>query len=553
MSSSEPTDTAQAWPRPHGTLIVEAPPGVDIHVADGGYTPVMRGADRVQQDLPPGVYIVRWNAAGRVESRTVMLGPGRVETVTGGRFSLGSAPPSASPDAGPHSHAQYQAARRASAAEDGPQSDSEVVVFIRAADRRTRSDPARSIRLTNLSDTAMRSGDLEGLPLRLERDGEDVEEGWAARRYRVSPGLFRLIYTTSEQRVAAQTVYAMPGRRTVVFLKYGATTVCKGEGETLSLTRHRGVDPTETTMVSRPLDQAIDWEDDELRLADILLHILTGGRGPLSRKLVDDLCAPQTDPYLKLYGAAALTHRLGSGRTAQTSGQPNSWEIEALEDGRGAAPWQGEAAERLLDSMPGGFPWPDVACLRWRLQALGRANPNMAEPDRLAAPPMLACAWSWASSHSTTRPEVTPLTGALAEAASGRLDAEPWLVWRTTPPRQARRAASAPIATSEQLEGQVSAFFAEVQKLAPARAEAPSAFGARLDPEIAQALSPQAQATVQTALAMSAGALPHETVTPSALLAGALGLPAQALSSQIEDTLAELSQAVGAKDGMAEL
>ncbi|MET7243485.1 hypothetical protein ABZT49_08960 [Methylobacterium sp. EM32] len=60
-----------------GRLLVEAPLGVEISVADGALREVASGVTRLDQTLGEGVYAIKTTAAGRVQQKIVRIREGQ--------------------------------------------------------------------------------------------------------------------------------------------------------------------------------------------------------------------------------------------------------------------------------------------------------------------------------------------------------------------------------------------------------------------------------------------------------------------------------------------
>ena len=307
---SPPTDAKTDIAEP--TLIADGAPGVDIMIIDSHFRPVARGVTKLETRLPEGVYTVRFSAAGRAEDKPVRLLPiARPLVVEGGRFAIGSAPPSASSDAAELEHIQASAV--STLTQNAPQRGyDELVVFVRAPGA-TRADASRSIRLFDAKDVAVRSKDDD--EVEAEQILSENEHGWAARQYSVRAGVYRLHYETNTRKLVEQTVYVFPRRRTFAFLKYGHAVEFAREDNGYKQVRRRGIDPAQTTLVSAGTSNSKPDADD-LRLADILLHALGSSSVGLDQKLIAKLAEPGTCPYLKLYASAVLIRRLESATCA---------------------------------------------------------------------------------------------------------------------------------------------------------------------------------------------------------------------------------------------
>jgi hypothetical protein len=302
----------------------------------------------------------------------------------------------------------------------------ELVVFVRAPDA-TRADVARSIRLFDAKDVAIRSSG----ELKVDEVLQEKEHGWAARRYSVHAGIYRLSYETVNRKTVEQTVYVFKGRRTFAFLKYGQALELVPETDGFRQARRRGIDPAQTTLISAEASDTNPSPDD-LRLGDILLHALVSDEVGIDQNLVQRLAEPGACPYLKLYASVVLILRR---EQLESDGDPN----EAAEQFEQTSPqipptWLEETSDKLLRSMPQEQAWPDAQCCGWRLAALTQNRFSIDTNDALAAPPMLDCTWRWAVAHSFDSAKALPSVGTFRSASTARVQVAPWLVWRSAAP-----------------------------------------------------------------------------------------------------------------------
>lgn len=520
MSISKPDRTSP--PSVESRLIVRAPSGVMIEVFDAAFLPVESGVGLGELDLalPDGLYTIRFTAAGQSQEQIVRLLPiAKPLVINGGDFALQSASPSTTPDVSPHERGQAAAVAGLSALSGRGEHAQEIVIFVRAPDLRTRADVSRSLRLVDLDGAPMRSRDEEAL------SAAALAQGYAARRYSVPAGIFGLRFDTFTRRRVQQTVYAWPRRRTFAFVEYGSIPVNERHGERFRRVRRRGIDPARTVLISTRSDQSAPTQE-ALRVADILLHAVRNVGDFLDPVIVDQ--AQQSGcPFLALYAAAAIASRMELSMASAEVRWPNASRLRK--------DWEAKTAEDLLANLPRGS-WPDGLCLEWRLSTLSESKSS--SKGALVAPPLLDCAWRWASARSVSFADAMAPSSAFYGAARAREPAGPWLVWRTAQALTSK--GPDPIGP----DGLDKAIEAVTDRLGLSGIKADKN---ELQPEyqlitdsISAKLSPAARLTanaVQT-LAMSGSAT--GPIDPAAL-AGFMGLPAAELSSQLSATFAELS------------
>ncbi len=402
-SSASPENAAGSG-REAGTLRVTAPIGVEIEVSDGEFAKIANGSQTLQCELNPGVYFVKWSAAGRVESKTVSVRSGRTTDVRGGDFSLGSAPPYAAEKASSLEREQFEAVGKAIVGSP-PGRDAEILIIVRSDDERPTSDVARSIRLADRQGDDMRSAD------HLSAEVADPARQLAVRRYKVPPGAYLIRYEASDRRKLEQTVYAFRDRQTICFLKYGSQLITENRVDGSRIAPRRGIVPGQSTFLSVPIDGALpDQLGEAIRFADILLHKIAIGESLVAYSLVETINAQDRDPYLKIYAAALLLQR-----TKGDADPANAFGEEIL-------------APALINGLP-GCAAAEKQCLRWR-RAMLQGHPGMIDPATLDTPPMLDICWRWASEFSVYRDGPVG-NGSLFNAAAQITETHlPWLVWR---------------------------------------------------------------------------------------------------------------------------
>lgn len=403
FNSDEPDDK-----REQGTLTVNAPLGVEIEVCDSRFRALVVGSAPLSLPLSPGIYNVVWRAGGRSEERLVRIRAGATSQIVGGEFPLGSAPPSGFASSSQLEKKQLEATTKAVKSQI-TDARSEILVIIRSSNERPTGDLGRSIRLANPSGIDMRSDDSEDSIL------SDPSNQLAVRSYRVPPGPYLLRYEANDRRTLEQTVYAFESRKSVVFLKYGSLMIHENMRNKVKMTPRRGIDPTQTTVVSIPIEADGSGLEESTRIADILLHKLSSSEKFFDPALLELVKSKSTDPFLKLYAAALMLE-------GQTNGNQYSADLPK----QAHSP---RAILNLLKQIPAND-FPDTLCLGWSLDAMRKPSGSTGLQAKLTIPPMLDICWRWASAHSVLNPEAIEDTAALTAAARITQGTPPWLVWK---------------------------------------------------------------------------------------------------------------------------
>jgi hypothetical protein len=395
-----------------GRLVVEAPLGVEILIADGGFSVVEKAVTRFDGELDGGVYSVRWIAADRSRQWIIRVKAGATATVD--------------EDTPGSNDSGWDMSRFASAAHQllstpPPNAHAGILVAVLAPKGEIRADIFRSIRLR----------DADGEPPHPlgGRGIASIPEGWQALAYAAHSGAYTISYETFERRRVQQSVYLPQGRWTMLLLSYGHGKVVEKANSDVQVRSRRGINPAATTIFSCPFGSSEEEAVNHLRTAEILLHHLRRRAQPFDIGVAEELGRRNSDPFLQLYGAAAALALTGAPLDRLTS---------VLIDGDQDSDRELEAARRIRDNLGRYGDWFDVRALSWRTDGSDSANDA---PARQL--PMLEISWRWAAAHSATGAGTPQLERSLSdEAARADLSASPWLV---TVPAGASRPEAEPV------------------------------------------------------------------------------------------------------------
>ncbi|MGL3111668.1 hypothetical protein [Bradyrhizobium sp. BR 1432] len=223
-------------------LSADGPPGIEIQIIDGHYQIRARGTERVEKLLPQGIYIVRWLLPEKPEEKFVRLLPSAPQNV---EFSGNAAPPANS--------ARDLFARAAATAEKAPQQQqSDIVILVRNRGNVSpgSTDQENDVRLFDRDEIAMQSDSSALAAAQTER----LDAGAVVlQAYRVPAGNYRIRYRTSTGLQLDQTIVAIEGRRTLVFLTREATETLVSAGDKFERHSFYGVNPERTVVLTVPI------------------------------------------------------------------------------------------------------------------------------------------------------------------------------------------------------------------------------------------------------------------------------------------------------------
>lgn len=503
-------------PRPVIKLTLKARPGIAIRLLDSGLQEVARGIGQLETRQPEGLYQIEWSSAGRQSQMMIRLdGSEDVE------ISFDATDP-----------AIYARSALVDAVSDGLRPSessygSSIVLIVAGEGDVAPEFEELELRLLNREDVAMRASGSE-------RPHLSLGAGEFARCYRVKPGRYHVGFRSINGERLGQSVPALAGRQTLLFLTAARAKLLVADGRTFGEEINVGIDPARTVAATVRGDEEDDRIRERVRLAGLLLYDLANGAGSLSPDVVRVLDDEQTDPLLKLYGALVALSCLERGLSPAPD---EAW----TNIKRPPAAAQRRWAERICRwaDEPGrpGIP-PDALTAWWALRrvapALIDASTFAALPSRIEVPPMLECAWRWAIEESIARPDAVRGTAIVAAAARSAMDAAPWLCWKIS----AAKARSAPTSgTAEDLSPLIRQIAAQVASFAATSVLTHSLVAGL------EKLSPEAQAT---ALRVGQLAMRGRRTSSADLVrdvALALGLPSRQLHKRLVKASEEIEAA----------
>lgn len=407
----------------HGFLAIDAGAGVGFRILDTEGKEVGRGTGKWTQPQAPGLYAVQWASATDQHETLVRVSPRTTASAV-------YAPAATGVSGGGIGATLMEAPRiveelRPSAAA----ADSSIAVVLVSGRDVDEAEILRDLRLLDTRETT-----ISGTDNQLVGIGAEGRE--TARSFAVRPGRYLLTYRAMTGETLQQTVPALRGRQTMIFMEAAKGDVLLAEGEGFARVSRTGIDPARTVMISLAGDEGEPRIRERLRLTRLLLRDLSTGSASLTHDFITILDQPQTDPLLKLAGVLTVLAHVESG-TSPSIDEP-SRHGDSPQDHR--YQWLPRAAEWLRDLRHEKLP-PDVAIAWWQLKRLGFEG----RPDKVASsinvPPMYTCAWRWAAARSADYPGAIRRYAAVRAATRSRGPTEPWLSWKATAAKAAPSAA----------------------------------------------------------------------------------------------------------------
>jgi hypothetical protein len=396
MSPSEQLSSAEPPVPPARSslvrLVITAPPGTDIFVIDSQFRALAHEGRRLDLQLMPGIYKVKFQAGSAVHEQHVVLEPGASVVEL-------KAPPlafqSSVPLAGTETTHDYHMANAATFSRQVHLKDgagASVFVFARNWTDTAGSDRNLPLPRGQHPATGLALHDADGrLVADLTQTGNadlGAQDPWSACTVEVKPGPYRLRVQVPEIGTLEQIVIAPPGWQAQVFLlqtNYG--------GAQSPVYR---ADLTRASMLLARLGAGFDPNSDSLQLTELARAALRRRRVVVARDLLDQLLESKFEnPMLGLYAAHALLANTDPDRLL---------------------------LHTVLQHLRGMLgPHPDVDALALYLgEQVGRTY---------SMPPMLRRSWSIVVEHAARRRDLVPAGSFASRAGSAIWGNSIWLIW----------------------------------------------------------------------------------------------------------------------------
>jgi hypothetical protein len=403
-------------------LVVEGAPGVELRILDADFQLKAEGTVSLRQSLPPGLYMVNWKAGRELQQEIVRLRAGDTRTVVQPAHGAGA-----------DQRLQVAAAAEALVQSPSPTSatahEAEIMVVVDAVETDSASV---GVRLFTRDDVAMRSNSSD-----VEEAQKATEGDVAVRVYHVDPAVYRLQYQTCTGETLDQSVPAIAGRRTVVFLRAVQGRVIVPAGEAVTTLDYEGADPARSVIITIPRGTPLTDAAETRRRARLLLADLAARTTSLGEAFLAEIEEPDADPLVRIYAAAVILQQIEAGasptleQTRAPVGLGPAWRWQ----------WTNRALKLLDLGRQEGLP-SDVEVATWQGRSGRLRNPGRL--DALRTPPMLECCWGWAMKRSVVQPDTIPDSFSFRAATVGAAGASPWLAWRAAAAKGASPDASGP-------------------------------------------------------------------------------------------------------------
>lgn len=377
-------------------------PMVEIFVIDPDLRLVVRSSGRLEIDLQPGIYKVKFKAGtlgGSVEDEHVVaLEPGRTPPVVKPSEGIGISSPAPIRKTRTTREYHRNPARdisRKTHREIG--SGSHLFVFVRDLDKGRTDNPLRGLTLHTM--------DSDQPLVDLEQAGElicDVSSGYrkgedeisAACSLALAPGSYRLRVSGTPSGDFESAVVASSGWQTQVFLSRREAVAEDGGESIFADLQHASI------LMAHP-DIGFDPEDPNLRLTEKARYALVERRAALGRGAVERMLDGKFgNPMLGIYGAHILL----------LAPDPDAGLLDVvIKNLRG-----------LVQDHP------DLRALElWQAQRQG----GTLEAFRFDAAPMLMRSWHIVRAAAAVREEMVPAHSLLSRVSGWEMCDTMWLTW----------------------------------------------------------------------------------------------------------------------------
>jgi len=386
-------------------------PAVRIEVVDSRFHTVAKGFGHMEEDLPRGLYTVKFSAGDASIEEPVALYPNLAPTepvAPSEPLHVSAAMPLSKTSTSRDYH-QSTATRISGSVAASIGGGANLMVFVRDLDRRGRTSPAVGLALLN--EEGARVYDLADLA---ETSSDPKEDAWAGSNIELDPGFYILRLDREDTVDIEMPVYAFEGWRTQLF----ATRKTQNRGQAV-----RRPDLAQANILMNRVDELYESEasqffnmeealETDLRLTELSRRALERGRSIASAEDMNAMLRGKwRDPMGGLLGAHVYALR-------------SSPDLSLLE----------EVIDNLSNILHDSTS-PDLLALRCKLAMLsGNALPD----GSVQYPPLLRQSWSFLTEASSHREELIP-PDSLAANVAGRLwGNSAWMLWQAPETRDMR-------------------------------------------------------------------------------------------------------------------
>jgi hypothetical protein len=370
---------------PKFRLIVEGgSPSAEVFVIDGRYNLCAKGMERVEAELPAGLYKVKVRAGTFIKELPVELAPENSPlTVRIAPEELQFASAAPLPDTSTtHEYHRWAAEYYSKPPQVHLGSGSEVFVFCRDIAPGHMDDPAAGLTLHKLDGTPLldfsKAGQLYA--------GDEFRAPSNACCAAVDPGAYLLRVDAGKTGQLEQTIVTSEGWQTQIFL------VRREYGDGIPLYR---ANLNLGAILMNRIGRGFEPDRPDLRWAEMACQRLALGRTAAPDSMLHQMLDQKLEnPMLGIYGGHNLLYADEPDRTLV------------------------ENVYRNLRSLIG--PHPDVLSLGVWLGETGM---------QFLFPPMLRSSWKVLVQHSVAEPDIIPADSLGAQMATRVWGGGAWLVW----------------------------------------------------------------------------------------------------------------------------
>jgi hypothetical protein len=410
-------------------LIVDAlHPAIRIEVLNAGYRVCAKGYGRIEENLPTGLYTVRYAAGDAVAERDITLRPDEALT-------LNEQPELAFASAAPidltrtsHEYHQDHAQQLSHALPLEQGRGGQLFVFVRDVSLGGSKSLTKGLSLHRLDGEMLLQFDQV-----VEASTEKNQARWAGRNIALDPGTYRLRLSLGRRRAVEMAVVVCPDWQSQVFLlREGGESEAAGRPilDLAGATQLMGRPGQGFELMSRAGQRHVGAGEagEDLRLAELARQALAHGRqGIHTRDLGLMLNGKWRDPVLGIFGVHLLLMRP----------EPD---LDLAE----------RVVERLRSGILPGFRHPDIEILSAEI-ARRRGLPIDMLP--LEVPPMLRRSWHMLVQATAVRPDLIPSDSLAARVADQLWGTGAWLIWQIPPDVPARPQSEVLLGSSLEGEG----------------------------------------------------------------------------------------------------
>jgi hypothetical protein len=379
-------------------------PLAELFLVDHAFNLVQRSVGRLDAEVEQGVYKVKAQLNDAIAERLVVLNRDQ-------NIDLFDELPIASPVPLPqtettHEYHLYPAMQESTTVASTVGSGAKIFLCAR---RWSRRDAAMHVAYgPGPPDLSLHLGDGEGI-IDLRRAGRgqlDLEDPMVAATVAVNPGTYFVRWRDESDLTVEQSIAAVEGWQTQVFLLEDARAHAVQRREISVLMARHGFDPQ---------------QDEVLRLSEQARAALGGARKVASRLITESLFAKFENPMLGLFGAHLMLIARDATREAEQEERGRHSQAKRL---RAPVTFEQTYFDEAVDNLSGllGASQPDVTAL-----ATQSSNRRIDNLEPVTTPPMLWRSWVLLIEASNDRPELLPTS--TWRKALRFLPHRPFLAW----------------------------------------------------------------------------------------------------------------------------